>query len=307
MKKMLRFILFMSILGIILLILELLLIQAPNMNVIESLLDTNFEIIEEKNDTIDVIFLGDSLVYSSISPMEIWNEYGYTSFDCAEAAQIIPNAYKYLEFAIKTQHPKIVVMEANVIFRDPNKRDLKYDISYFAKKIAPIRQYHDYWKKYIDFGSKENWVNVNKGFRYIVDIKPSKNKKYMKKTKKYNDIPKENISYLDDIIKLCNENDIKLVLVSLPTQVAWKYKKHNTTDKIAKENNLDFIDFNLLDLGIDWEKETKDSGEHLNLYGAKKVSSYLGKYLKDTKMLIDHREDSKYDDWHKAYKEYSKE
>ena len=48
-----------------------------------------YEILGEEKDTIEAVAVGDSLVYSSLSPMEIWGEYGYTTFDCAEAAQVI--------------------------------------------------------------------------------------------------------------------------------------------------------------------------------------------------------------------------
>ena len=90
----------------------------------ELLKPVSFEISGEKDDTIDVIFLGDSLVYSSVSPMEIWHDYGYTSFDCAEPAQILPDTYDYLKFAVEHQHPKVVMLEANVLFRNPKKRSI---------------------------------------------------------------------------------------------------------------------------------------------------------------------------------------
>ena len=50
---------------------------------------------------------------------------------------------------------------------------------------------------------------------------------------------------------------------------------------VAFENNLTFIDLNKIDIGIDWSKDTSDGGDHLNIYGAEKVSSYLASYLKD--------------------------
>ena len=38
---------------------------------------SKYDILNEKNDSIDVIFLGDSLIYNSISPMYLWNKYGF--------------------------------------------------------------------------------------------------------------------------------------------------------------------------------------------------------------------------------------
>ena len=83
---------------------------------------TQYDILDEENDTIDTIFLGDSLVYSSIIPMDIWNDYGFTSFNCSIPVQTIDNTYKYLEVAIDSQHPKVVMMEADILFRDSRSR-----------------------------------------------------------------------------------------------------------------------------------------------------------------------------------------
>ena len=76
-----------------------------------------YEILGEKKNTIDTIVLGDSLVYSSVSPMEIYNEYGYTVFDCAEPAQILSDTYEYFKIAMDSQNPKVVIIEPNIFFR----------------------------------------------------------------------------------------------------------------------------------------------------------------------------------------------
>ena len=63
---------------------------------------------------------------------------------------------------------------------------------------------------------------------------------------------------------------------------------------------------NGIDLKINWKKDTKDKGNHLNYRGAKKVTKYLGNYLKKTGLLEDHRKDSKYESWDRAYDIYIK-
>ena len=42
-------------------------------------------IFDERENSIDVIFLGHSGVYSGISPMEIYKKYGFTSYDFSQA------------------------------------------------------------------------------------------------------------------------------------------------------------------------------------------------------------------------------
>ena len=185
---------------------------------------------------------------------------------------------------------------------------MKWDnkIANKLKKYVPIAKYHDNWKSYITKGTKENWINVNKGYKYITKIVPSEPKDYMKYSKKLRDIPEGNLDYFEKIVDICNSNNVKLILVSFPTQNAWGYRKHNTIVKVAEEHDIEFIDLNLVDLGIDWYVDTKDDGSHLNYTGAKKVSHYIGNYLKETGLFTDHRNDQEYESWNIAYKKYEK-
>ena len=61
------------------------------------------------------------------------------------------------------------------------------------------------------------------------------------------------------------------------------------------------------DLNINWEIDTKDKGEHLNYYGAKKASLVIGNILKDTNLLVDHRNDKEYKMWNVALERYLEE
>lgn len=107
------------------------------------------------------------------------------------------------------------------------------------------------------------------------------------------------------IKELVEANGGTLLLVSVPSPDNWTYAKHNAIEKISEEYDLEFLDMNLMqdELNIDWKTETKDGGNHLNFLGAKKVSSYLAKYLSEKYNLPDHREDPAYDNWEEDIKE----
>lgn len=64
----------------------------------------------EKN-TIDVLFLGPSTVYNSVSPLRIYNKSEITSFVLATPGQPMQCSYYILEEALKTQNPEIVFLE----------------------------------------------------------------------------------------------------------------------------------------------------------------------------------------------------
>lgn len=44
------------------------------------------EFQKETNDTIDVVFIGDSEVYSAYNPMQLYGNYGFTSYVLATSA-----------------------------------------------------------------------------------------------------------------------------------------------------------------------------------------------------------------------------
>ena len=64
------------------------------------------------------------------------------------------------------------------------------------------------------------------------------------------------------------------------------------------------MDLNLESLGIDWTKDTFDKGDHLNHFGAVKVTSFLADYLQNRGGLTDHRSDPAYSGWDQALKDY---
>ncbi len=75
-------------------------------------------------------------------------------------------------------------------------------------------------------------------------------------------------------------------------------RRHNTIRDTAESLGLPYIDGNLLDLGIDWDTDTYDRGDHLNYSGAAKVTAWLGDYLRrEVPGLTDRRGDPDHSAW----------
>ena len=72
-------------------------------------------ILGEPENTIDVLFLGNSEAYCSFIPMEIWKEHGITSYVCSTPAQRMYQSVEYLRSVFRTQRPQIVVVMALAI------------------------------------------------------------------------------------------------------------------------------------------------------------------------------------------------
>ncbi len=303
MKNLFKSILFVTIFIIIYLCFSYLFLPKTNIEKFGLYKTSLYDILGEEPNTVDVVAIGDSLVYSSICPMEIYGNYGYTVFDCAEPAQVLQDAYEYYKVALESQKPKIAIIESNILFRDANKNPWYNKLTKILKKSIPLVHHHNNWKKIIfsDLGL----VNMEKGYRSNKNVRPSENKDYMKASNKTKTIPDANMDYLKKIIKLSEENNVKLVFIGLPSQKSWSYAKHKKMEEVSKEFGLEYINLNgNEDLKIDWTQDTKDGGDHLNFYGAKKVSKFLGKYLRDTNLLEDHREDSAYSELNELYQKH---
>lgn len=268
----------------------------------------------EKKNTIDYLVLGDSEAFTSISPMEIWNKHGFTGYNLGAPGERLQKTYYLFDKVLKNQKPKVVLLETNSAYRGFRISKEINEISRdFLKNYFAVYEHHNRWKSFKFTSEKSNnvksrpsEVNILKGFRCNTKIESYKKGNYIRKTKKTKEIPKVPRYYLNKIIELCNKNDIQLILYTVPTPVNWSYEKHNAINNFAKENKLPLIDLNLKNdvIKMDWIKDTYDNGDHINFYGSKKVTNYMGNYLEKNTSLIDHRKDKKYEYWNDSWKEY---
>ena len=264
-------------------------------------------ILGEKENTIDVLVLGDSESYSAITPMQIWKDAGYTAYVCGTSAQSLNYTSVLLRRAFEKQQPKVVILETNAIYR---KISSNQAVGTELANYFSVFQYHNRWKSLglHDFTGKAKftWTDDYKGYRYRTKVDPARQKEYMKPTDKAAGIPNLNIQYVREMKQFCDENGSRLVLVSTPSTVNWNFQRHNGIQKLANDIGCEYMDLNLMNdrIQIDWSKDTRDKGYHLNHFGAVKVSRFLSEYLKETGLLTDHREDPAYAKWNDSLKKY---
>lgn len=113
--------------------------------------------------------------------------------------------------------------------------------------------------------------------------------------------------YLDKILAVCNERDIKVVLTFLPMAVSYNQDRQavNTVAQMAFEREIPFL--NMLPQEtqtiIDYYTDMSDA-THLNINGMRKVTSYIGSVLEETCGLPNHREDEAYAAWEEKAKKW---
>lgn len=262
--------------------------------------------------SIDVFFVGNSNNYSSFSPIEMWREYGFQAYTSGVGKERVVESYLYLKDLLKYHHPKVIVVETDSIFLKMDTMERIGDtVEKLACSVFPVFLYHDRWKT-VYFGemfrSPEYTWHASSHGQYISGaVKPYTGKRTIKKTDKAANIDLISYYYLNAIISLCKENNIELLFTYAPCAKAWNYTKHNAVQRFADEKGVPFIDLNLIEkeLKLDWRKDTRDKGMHLNVYGAKKVSHYMGKYLTEHYQLKDLRGNKELDKrWEEDYQAY---
>lgn len=263
----------------------------------------------EKKNTIDVLVAGDSESYTSVSPMDLWDRAGIAAYDCGQPGQRIQETYYILKTAFRTQSPKLVLFETNTMFRDPGfLKNVQLSLTEPLAYHFPVIKYHNAWKALFDGpgGPKKSY----KGFE-IRDkvVSYEGDEEYMKETKDKAQIPEVVRIYMEKIKRLCEKNGADLLLVSAPSPKNYNYKKHNSLEEYARENNLPYVDLNMKfrDIGIDWKLDSYDRGDHLNISGARKVTAYIGQYLADNYDLPDRRNDDGWREWDNLAREYLEE
>ena len=222
--------------------------------------------------------------------------------------QYLVDTYDYLNKVLEYQSPKVVLLEANAIYRNIKINNI---ITTKSQNMLPILKYHDRWKKMNgrDFINRVNytWTDELKGFYYNDTVIPPKYVgDYMKNNKKKTGISSVNKYYLDKIVDKCLDNNIKIILYTVPSTLNWNNKRHEEVMNYASNKNISYLDLNMYveELGIDWKNDSRDGGDHLNYYGAVKVTDYMGDYLYNLNILPNHKGDAKYSSWEKAYELY---
>ena len=254
----------------------------------------------------DVIFVGDCEVYENISPITLWTEYGITSYIRGSAQQLIWQSYYILEDTFNHEKPDIVIYNVqSMIYGQPQseaynrmtldglkmssskinaiKASMTEDES-FLSYIFPIFRYHSRWsdlsKEDIKYIFDRDVISHN-GYLMQTAVRPMESLPAVKPLEDYT-LPSISFEYLDKMAKLCKDNGAELVLVKSPSLYPHWYEEWDLqVAEYAKSNNLTYRNFikESDEIGIDMQTDTYDMGMHLNVYGAEKYTSYLGKFL----------------------------
>ena len=292
-------------------------------------------------DTLDVVYLGSSHSFCSISPLEIWKQQGITGYNVSTSAAKVWQSYYLLEEAFRTQHPKVVALEVlrlesqepqQEAFNRESLDDMKWgkariglirtslrknpDGEYALSYLFPVLRYHDRWNELseLDYGYfSQPGDNLPKGYVAILSSNTEHryNYKAYETTEPDAELPQENKDWLDRIKALCEEHGASLILYYAPAVTITNPDRSLVISKYADERGIPFLDFNTdyelrQETGIDYYADIASDGGHMNLSGATKLSDYMGEYIAKNYGLTDKRQDPAYASWNTDYEEFQR-
>lgn len=278
-------------------------------------------------DSVDVLIVGSSHAYRNIDPNVFYEESGITSYIIGSPGQRIWNAYYFLREALKTQKPKVVVLECYYVNSQKEYSDsataikaavgMKWSPEYFDQLNASVEDrdrlidyylmfpwYHTRYKELKNedilpyYGN--NFFKNFLGYRPIVNIAEKKIPDGIDNITETKEMSEKVTLYLDRICGLAAEYNFDLLFMITPfcKSAAEKQPYYNALAKYAGKRNIPVIEGNKLYQALQMDGKTDfEPGDHLSLSGAIKVSKYLNDYLKSNYDLADHRGDNYYRRW----------
>lgn len=265
--------------------------------------------LAEPKNTLDVMVYGNSDVYSGFSPAVLFEKYGITSYASGRPRQTMDNITPLLNQTLKTQKPKLAILETDCFY---SKSNLQPDSSNIL--LSPFI-YHSRWKEikardFHNLPNRKESIDINKGFipsNIVFDTKHNAN--YMGNPDSVpKPLPEENGKHIRSFIEKCKKENIQVLLLELPSPSSWNYAKHNAVKEIAKQYDVEFIDMNVPkdNYNVDLKTDFRDNGNHMNIHGAKKSTEYIGEYITENSSyaIEDKRNDKKYKKWHKVVEHY---
>ena len=285
---------------------------------------------EQPKDSIDVLMLGSSHIHCDVNTALLWENYGMATFDFSAAEQTMWQTYYYFKEALKTQKPKVAVLDFYSVAR--YKDDYQYDFLYenlqglrpslnklklFVTSCAIGRMddytpdfftYHNRYEELTDedfaalFG-KEDLASF-KGYTPYCAVLPQ-DRPVLTETIA-DDLTPKSEKYLMKIIDLAKKNDVELFFIVAPYIADDKdMLTYNRISQIADENGIEFMNmnFNYDDIGLDFETDFNDYS-HLNYEGSCKFTEFFAAQLFErySDRIEDHRGDERYSSWDESIK-----
>lgn len=283
---------------------------------------------ELEDNTVDVLVLGSSHAFEDINPAVLYADYGIAAYDLCGSVQPMWNTYYYLTEALKTQQPRLVILEAFCTsFTDSysdesriikNTFGMKPSLNWLGALRASVPggklfeylfQFYRYHSRYAaDLSEKDflenqgmalyqDWKGFGCNFSHAAQAIPDALSLHLDSEPLY----EKTETYYRKIIELCQSRSIPLEIVVSPYAVSPEEQRlYLTAESIAAEYDVPFTNYNdpalQAEISFDYALHMADSA-HLNSVGNVLFSRHLGSQFTEKYDLPDRRGDARYASW----------
>ncbi|MCI8550415.1 MAG: hypothetical protein HFI68_07500 [Lachnospiraceae bacterium] len=278
-----------------------LLVRPLNTDIVFMGIDTFHSMPE---DSFEVIGYGSSHMWRELAPMELYKKYGIGAYNYGCDWQRINTTKLFLEDSLRTQSPKLVLIEAYLagyVLQDtdmtgeiyitkalPNsdtkKQYLKQcfgdDKERYLSYYMPLCAFHDDWINITQYNFRNNTYqhDLFKSMGYVAADSAEPITIPDPSAFNQEELPADALEVLDSIVRICDENNISILFYTVP----WggEYTHGDAMKKYAEENNCAYLNLfeHIEEIGLDGDTDFFDIG-HLNDSGTIKVTDFLGEYI----------------------------
>lgn len=274
---------------------------------------------QEDHDSLDVVLIGASDIYTSFMPGRTYEQHGFTSYLLASESITSEGIITAVKEVVRTQHPNLIVIEANAfLYSNSNNETNEGHIHKFFDNLPLSVNKIDYIQKYVPFDQKAEYYfplikyhslwselptrinmmasnlsldlrgyNLLKGFRTTANImktdKKCLNQQLLTETGTLELDPTLE-SQLMDLLSYCTKNNLNVLFVRAPHYVTSetydRVKRSNQMASIVKEHGFSYYSIENIAAQIGIdEKRDFYNEDHMNIYGALKFTDYLAEKL----------------------------
>ncbi len=289
----------------------------------------------ESETNFDVIFLGTSHTWNTVLPMELWSDYGISSFNWGYSNCTPAESYYIFKDVIKYTDPKLVVIDMFGVmeYQDGNgkyrqdrieQQHVQFDEMPFSLNklqmaldvfdnydhrldfVFNLMMYHNRWDELDDrdFNIK---LSPEKGASMLTGLGWGVQYWSIGETQT-RELDSVNFEYFIKFLDFCHEEDIPVLCVYLPFPASENNQEvaNSLGPVIEKYLTAEYV--NMLNLGIiDFSTDMYSDNNHLNFTGAAKVTEWLGEYLSENYYLDDYSQNEYWIEDHEEYVEYKAE
>lgn len=291
--------------------------------------DERFTEFFEEDQDYDVLFFGSSHMIHSINAMQLWKDYGLTSYNWAGYATWTPASYWIFKNAIEYHKPKVAVLEIygltnTVESQDHSMLHYTFDaIPFSATKIEavfdlfaeqttreemlfPFNVYHSQWNTLtsdkVNAAFKPIPPSISKGSALLTEIYKEAELIDFTYTSEFvpeKDVYKDGHTYIIKFIETCYKEGIQPVLLHVPYNVL---SDSDQVSNLAEIYNVPYFDYYTVGNDVINYKTDLNDRAHLNFSGATQVTHLFGEDL--SKIFSPEHDSTQIKKWDEYYQDY---